>query len=187
MGAVGICEAPVVERLDDALAQAYQHFSRRVYVLCRYLLGSSDAARDATNEVFLRAQQAREQLHEGRPIEPWLLGIARNYSVDQLRRRSTEQRLFALPPENAPEPATGALSPLAELLASERKALFRRAMSRLSEQARKALELRYEGEMSYQAIAEALQISRNEVGVLLFRAKEQLRRVLQAERKEPIP
>jgi RNA polymerase sigma factor (sigma-70 family) len=171
---------------DDVLAQAYQHFSRRVYLLCRYLLGSSDAARDATNEVFLRAHQAREQLDEGRPVEGWLLRIARNYSVDQLRRRSTEHRIFSSSAENLPEPAAGGLSPLGELLALERKAAFRLALGQLAEQPRKALELRYARDMSYQAIAEDLGISRNEVGVLLFRAKEQLRRVLQAERKEPM-
>jgi RNA polymerase sigma-70 factor (ECF subfamily) len=171
---------------DDVLAQAYQHFSRRVYLLCRYLLGSSDAARDATNEVFLRAQQAKEQLDPGQPVEGWLLRTARNYSVDQLRRRGTEQRIFSSSAENLPEPAAGGTSPLAELLAIERKAAFRQALDQLAEQSRKALELRYEREMSYQAIAEDLGISRNEVGVLLFRAKEQLRRVLQAERKEPM-
>jgi RNA polymerase sigma-70 factor, ECF subfamily len=185
---VAICEAPMADSLDDeVLAQAYQQFSRRVYLLCRHLLGSSDAARDATNEVFLRAQQSRKQFQEERPVESWLLAIARNYSVDQLRRRSTEQRLFRSSGEDLPEPASAGPSPLAELLAIERKAQFRRAISQLEQQARKALELRYEGEMSYQAIAESLEISRNEVGVLLFRAKEQLRRILQSERKEPMP
>jgi RNA polymerase sigma factor (sigma-70 family) len=72
------------------------------------------------------------------------------------------------------------------LLAIERKAAFRRALDQLSGQPRQALELRYEREMSYQAIADDLGISRNEVGVLLFRAKEQLRRILQGERREPM-
>lgn len=171
---------------DDVLAQAYQQFSRRVYLLCRYLLGSSDAARDATNEVFLRAQQAKEQLDPGQPVGPWLLRTARNYSVDQLRRRSTEHRIFSSSAQDLPEPSAGGLSPLGELLAIERKAAFRHAVDQLPQQARKAIELRFEREMSYQAIAEDLGISRNEVGVLLFRAKEQLRRILQDERKEPM-
>src|SRR5262245_51885199 len=187
MGAVAICEGPMPNGLDDeVLAQAYQHFSRRVYVLCRYLLGSSDAARDATNEVFLRARQAKEQFNQDQPMEAWLLRIARNYSVDQLRRRSTEQRIFSSSAENLPEPAASGLSPLGELLAIERKAAFRRAVGQLSQQARKAIELRYERDMSYQAIAEDLGLNRNEVGILLFRAKEQLRRILQGERKEPM-
>ena len=187
MGALASCEAPMADSLDDdVLAQAYQHFSRRVYLLCRYLLGSSDAARDATNEVFLRAHQAREQLDQDQPVEGWLLRIARNYSVDQLRRRSTEQRIFSTSAENLPEPAAAGPSPLGELLAIERKAAFRRALDQLSGQPRQALELRYEREMSYQAIADDLGISRNEVGVLLFRAKEQLRRILQGERREPM-
>jgi RNA polymerase sigma-70 factor, ECF subfamily len=187
MEAVASCEAPMADSRDDeVLAQAYQHFSRRVYLLCRYLLGSSDAARDATNEVFLRAHQAKEQFNREQPVEGWLLSIARNYSVDQLRRRTTEQRVFSSSAESLPEPATAGLSPLGELLAIERKAAFRRALEQLSGQARKVIDLRYEREMSYQAIAEDLGVSRNEVGVLLFRAKEQLRRILQGERKEPM-
>jgi RNA polymerase sigma factor (sigma-70 family) len=171
---------------DDALAQAYQRFSWRVFVLCRHLLGSADAARDATNEVFLRAQKARKQFDQDRPVEGWLLGIARNYSVDQLRRRGTEQRLFSSSSaEDLPEPPAAGDSPLGKLLAKERTAAFRQALNRLSEPGRKALLLRYESEMSYQAIGDALGMSRSEVGVLIFRAKEQLRRIMQAARKEP--
>jgi RNA polymerase sigma factor (sigma-70 family) len=165
---------------DDALAQAYQRFSWRVFVLCRHLLGSAEAARDATNEVFLRAQQAKKQFDPSRPMEGWLLGIARNYSVDQLRRRGTEQRLFPSAGEEVPEPAAAGLSPLGDLLQRERTAVFRQALNGLGEQSRKALMLRYESELSYQEIADSLGVSRNEVGVLLFRAKEQLRRILQS-------
>src|SRR5262245_8517631 len=103
MGAVPNCEAVMADSLDDdVLVQAYQQFSRRVYLLCRHLLGSSDAARDATNEVFLRAHQSRTRFDEERPVESWLLAIARNYSVDQLRRRGTEQRLFRTSGEDLP-------------------------------------------------------------------------------------
>jgi RNA polymerase sigma-70 factor (ECF subfamily) len=187
MTAAAECEAPMAEAMDDeALAQAYQRFSWRVFVLCRHLLGSADAARDATNEVFLRAQQAKKQFDPSRPMEGWLMGIARNYSVDQLRRRGTEQRLFLSAEEEVLEPAAAGPSPLGDLLQKERTAAFRKALNGLGEQGRKALMLRYESEMSYEQIGEALGISRNEVGVLLFRAKEQLRRILQAGPRESL-
>jgi RNA polymerase sigma-70 factor (ECF subfamily) len=176
----------MAEMDDEALAQAYQRFSWRVFVLCRHLLGSAEAARDATNEVFLRAQQAKKNFDSSRPVEGWLLGIARNYSVDQLRRRGTERRLFPNAGEDAPEPAAVGPSPLGDLLDKERTAAFRQALNGLAEQSRRALMLRYENEMSYEEIGKALGISRNEVGVLLFRAKEQLRRMLQAGPREAL-
>jgi RNA polymerase sigma-70 factor (ECF subfamily) len=119
-------------------------------------------------------------------VEGWLMGNARNYWVDQLRRRGTEQRLFPSAGEELPEPAAAGPSPLGDLLQKERTAAFRKALNGLGEQGRKALMLRYESEMSYQQIGEALGISRNEVGVLLFRAKEQLRRILQAGPRESL-
>ena len=185
MGAVVACEAAMVDAFDDdSLVAAYQHFSWRIYALCRHLLGSQDAARDAAQEVFLRVQQAQRQFQGERPVENWLLSIARNYCLDQLRRRKTEQRLFAAGHENLPEPASAAPSALSRLLDREKKATFRQALERLPARSQKVLLLRYESELNYQAIAESLGVSRPEVGVLLFRAKEQLRRILQPAHKE---
>ena len=185
MGRAVACEAAMVEESDEqSLETAYRHFSWRIYGLCRHLLGSHEAAREAAQEVFLRVQQARQQLDQKRPAENWLLSIARNYCFDQLRRRKTEQRLFAPPADNFPEPASSAPSPLARLLAIEGKAAFRLALEKLPERSREILLLRYEREMDYQAISQMLGVSRSDVGVLIFRAKEQLRRILQPARKE---
>jgi len=75
-------------------------------------------------------------------------------------------------------------SPLGTLLAKEKKAAFREALNRLPHASREALLLRYERELDYAAIGEALGMSRNQVGVLIFRAKEELRRILNPARKE---
>jgi RNA polymerase sigma-70 factor, ECF subfamily len=185
MGPAVACEAEMVDESDEqSLETAYRHFSWRIYGLCRHLLGSHDAARDAAQEVFLRVQEARQQIDQKRPPENWLLSIARNYCLDQLRRRKTEQRLFSPAADNLPEPASSAPSPLVRLLAIESKAAFRLALERLPARSREILLLRYECGMSYQAISELLGISRSDVGVLIFRAKEQLRRILQPARKE---
>jgi RNA polymerase sigma-70 factor (ECF subfamily) len=174
----------VDESDEQSLETAYRHFSWRIYGLCRHLLGSQEAARDAAQEVFLRVQQARQQFDQKRPAENWLLSVARNYCLDQLRRRKTEHRLFSPASDNLPEPAATAPSALGRLLAIESKATLRMALERLPQRSREILLLRYERELGYQAISEALGVSRSEVGVLIFRAKEQLRRILQPARKE---
>jgi len=184
-GQVVTCETAMVDAINDGpLAAAYQHLSWRIYGLCRHLLGSHEAAREAAQEVFLRVQQAQERFDQARPPENWLLSIARNHCLDQLRRRQTEQRLFAASAEQAPEPVSHEPSPLGTLLAKEKKAAFREALNKLPHASREALLLRYERELDYAAIGEALGMSRNQVGVLIFRAKEELRRILNPARKE---
>ena len=66
-----------VETLTVAALQfeeAYKAHQQRVFNLCRYLLGSSDAAQDATHEVFLRAQRRYAIYDPSRPLSSWLAG-----------------------------------------------------------------------------------------------------------------
>src|SRR2546425_9509684 len=81
----------------EAFADVYRAFFPRVFGLCRRLLGSPEAAEDATSEVFLRAQRNLRGYDLGLPFAPWLFGIASHYCLDQLRRRRAEQRLFEAP------------------------------------------------------------------------------------------
>jgi RNA polymerase sigma factor (sigma-70 family) len=75
--------------------------------------------------------------------------------------------------------ATGrGLSPLTELLADEQRATLARALAALPERYRVPLALRYHAEMSYGEIASRLGVTREQVGIALFRAKERLRRAL---------
>jgi RNA polymerase sigma-70 factor (ECF subfamily) len=99
---------PLVEQnFEDQYEQHY----RRVFDLCRYLLNSFDAAEDATHEVFVRAYQKKATYDASRPVLNWLLGIARHYCIDILRRRAKDKRLFSPaisesfdPPSSEPGP-----------------------------------------------------------------------------------
>jgi len=165
---------------EDAFAELYRQHSPRVLRLCRHLLGSEDAARDATSEAFLRAQRAFDSYDRSRPVEHWLLAIAGNHCLDQLRRRQVERRLFLVQDAQEaelPEPPARTLSPLSQLLAREQKARLRSALEELPARSRAALVLRYDGELSYHEIAAAMGVPRSEVGVVIFRAKQQLRRL----------
>lgn len=164
----------------EAFADLYRNYYRRVFALCRHLLGSVEAAEDASSEVFLRIQRAMRAYDSARPFPSWLLGIASHYCVDLLRRRQVEGRLFEPGEVDVSDPAIPETAPLSELLANEQRAAVRAAVAALPDRLRLPLVLRYDNELSYQQIAEMLGLNRNLVATLIFRAKRELRRVLAA-------
>lgn len=171
----------------EAFAELYGRFSRRVFGLCRHLLGSPEEAEDATSEVFLRAQRAMSSYDRALPLPQWLLSIASHYCLDQLRRRRLERRVFAVEDGEPAEALALSPSPLSQLLTAERKAALSAALLALPERYRLVLVLRYENELAYDQIAGALGLTRNHVATLIFRAKKELRRALEPAQKEQTP
>lgn len=158
----------------------YHPQARRVLQTCRYLLGSPEEAEDAAQEVFLRARQRFEQYDRERPFASWILGVASHHCIDRLRRRGRETRLFgAEDVERLAAPARQP-GPLTELLARERGRQVRRAVAALPVKYRVPLVLAYFHDLGYAEIGEILGIERGHVAVLVFRARQQLRRVLSA-------
>lgn len=174
-------EAVVARALDgerEAFADLYHKFYRRVFGLCRYLLNSADAAEDATNEVFLRAQRAMNTYDRALPLSGWLLSIASHYCMDLLRRWRVESRLFDTLEGEPLDPEMPGVGPLGELLAAERSDRVRAAVADLPARFRVPLVLRYYGELSYDQIAGMTGLRRSQVAILIFRSKKELRRVL---------
>lgn len=163
---------------EAAFEQLYRDYRRRVFGLCRHLLGSVEAAEDATSDVFLRARKAMSTYDAALPIDRWLLSIASHLCIDQLRRRKVERRLFEPSQIDSPEPAGKTISPLAGLVTAEQQQRVRDAIEKLPGHYGLPLTLRYYNEMSYDQIAAALNLTRNNVATLIFRAKQELRRRL---------
>jgi RNA polymerase sigma-70 factor (ECF subfamily) len=69
-------------------------------------------------------------------------------------------------------------SPLGAVISKEERAKVRDAIARLPENYRVPLVLRYYSELSYEEIAQQLDVERNNVATLIFRAKQELRRRL---------
>jgi RNA polymerase sigma-70 factor (ECF subfamily) len=173
----------VVDRAErgdaEAFGELYQLLARRVRGLCLHLLGSREDAEDATSEVFLRMRAALGRYDRSVPLGAWLASIATNLCIDRLRRRGREGRLFE--PEPQPEPSGSEPSPLVELMAEEQRAALGQAIAGLPERYRVPLTLRYYGEMSYDEIAARLGLTREQVAINLFRAKQRLRQALAPE------
>ena len=65
----------------------YEKFKRPVHSYIYRLLGSHDDADDLTQEVFMRAYVAWNDLYDRDNLSSWLYRIATNLCIDQLRRR----------------------------------------------------------------------------------------------------
>jgi RNA polymerase sigma-70 factor (ECF subfamily) len=164
----------------EALGEIYRRYVRRVFGLCRYMLDSRESAEDATSEVFLRLQRSIENYDGSIPFPRWLLRVAGNQCIDALRRRQRRLKVFVEVEDGAAlvQAASSEPSPLGAVISTQERTQVRDTIARLPENYRVPLVLRYYGELSYDEIAQELGLERNHVAVLLFRAKQELRRRL---------
>lgn len=163
----------------QAYADLYEEFHPRVLRLCSHLLGSRDDAEDASNEVFARLPRAIETYNRALPFSHWLSGVTSHYCVDVLRKRQSEQRVFVPASPEWPDPAAKDQSPLEALLLNEEKDAVRTAIARLPERYRRPLVMRYYEDLSCDEIAHKLNLSLANVKTLIFRAKKELRSMLE--------
>jgi RNA polymerase sigma-70 factor (ECF subfamily) len=174
----------VIERAQsqdaEALGEIYRRYVRRVFGLCRYMLNSRESAEDATSEVFVKLQRSIESYDGSIPFPRWLLRVAGNQCIDALRRRQRGAKMFVEVEDGAAviEAASSDPSPLVALISTQERRQVRDTIAHLPENYRLPLVLRYYGELNYDEIAQELGLERNNVAVLIFRAKQELRRRL---------
>ena len=153
----------------------YKEYYVRVFGLCRRLLNSAVLAEDATQEAFMRAYRSFDKFDSDQPFWQWIASIANNYCVDLLRQRSRLTRLFSDEEAELELLESPDEQALTVLINAEDTSALNTAIARLPDKYRVPLVLAYFNDSSYDQIAEDLSISRNHVGVLLLRAKQQLR------------
>ena len=164
----------------EAMGEIYRCYSRRVFGLCRYMLDSRESAEDATSEVFLKLQRSIESYDGSTPFHRWLLRVTSNQCIDALRSRKRGRQVIVEGEEGAAVTEAVSLepSPLGAVLSAEERTKVREAIAGLPENYRMPLVLRYYGELSYDEIAQQLELKRDYVAALLFRAKQEMRRKL---------
>ena len=162
---------------SDAWGELYRQHAAAIFRFCRRVLPAKEDAEDATTEIFMKVRQKLGTYDSSRPFTAWLYKVASNHCWDTLRRRRIRQNLETgdvetLPLEH-PDP-----SQLERLQAEHTGKEVRTGLAKLPDRARMALVLRYYADMSYDEIADSLGVRRAFVGVLLLRARHQLRDAL---------
>lgn len=84
-------------REEAALAELYERLAPWVLGVAQRILGDADEADEVLSDVFVQVWRRIDQHDASRgPLTPWVLSIARNRSLDVLRRRGRWQRKAAL-------------------------------------------------------------------------------------------
>src|SRR5438309_11328572 len=77
---------------NTALAVLFDRHKSRLFGFLYHLVGDRAAAEDLVGETFLRVYRARNRYRSGAGFTPWLLVIARNLALGELRRRGVVNR-----------------------------------------------------------------------------------------------
>ena len=115
------------------------------------------------------------------PFRPWVSPVAGRHCIDKLRRRKRENGSCVDGADLNEVPDYSTLSPLSQILRREERREVREQLIRLPEKYKVPLVLRYYKQMSYSEIARALKRQIPAVRMMIFHAKEQLRRNLRRE------
>jgi RNA polymerase sigma factor (sigma-70 family) len=150
-----------------------------LYRAVRRLASDRGEAEAIVQEAWLKAWRALGRCDERRPLAPWLARIAVNVARDRWRK----DRTIDFADLGASVEDLRAQDPGPELKLERRLALERlgRGVERLRPEQRLVIALRYDAQMSYADMAEALGIPVNTVRTHLHRAKGALREWMEAE------
>jgi len=167
----------------SAFAELVERHQAVVFGTVLRLVRDGAVAADVSNRAFFRAYEHLDSFDESRPLRPWLARIAAREALNELRsrRRDADQTIGGEAAAIELEQVAGGPDPAEVLPRDERSAALRAAVDRLPETQRRAVVLRYFADLSYAEIAEATQQTVNNVGVILLRARERLRRALESQ------
>lgn len=143
----------------------------RVYNFFRYRVGDDQLAEDLTSTTFERAWAARDRYqHDRAAFSTWLLTIARHLAIDHYRTRREAVALDAL------DDLHGDDSPEALDDDHVERDRLSQLLTALPDRDRDLLALKYGAAMTNREIAALTDLSESNVGTILHRVIERLRR-----------
>lgn len=155
----------------------------RVFRLLYSIVGSRQEAEDLAQETFLKLHKHRFDAGRQHNVPAWLFKVATNLAYNTLRgEKRREQRQESagqamLRSGSAPDPAQVALR-------EAERATVRRVLAGLPERQARLLLLRHAG-LSYQELADALDVAPSSVGTMLARAHAAFEAAFQREAAGP--
>ncbi len=165
-----------MNQANDWVGRLAESHGRMVLAAAWRVLGRSDDAEDVLQEVFLRLLRMDPATLDVRDWGAYLRVAAVRAAIDQLRRNRQLRHVDPAALERVPDGADRSPTALAER--HERAELLRAALARLPEREATLFALRHFEELSYEEIAERLEIPVGRVGVALHRARKRLAALL---------
>jgi RNA polymerase sigma-70 factor, ECF subfamily len=163
-----------------AFTSLVDRYLMRVFRFCYSILKDRSLAEDAAQEAFLRLWQNAQKLDESGQVQGWILRIAHNICIDEIRRRKpeygVEETSSFLPPVAATQDVALQDGYVAQTL---QQALFK-----LPDRQRTALVLVYYNDVSNIEAADIMNVSVDALESLLARGKRGLHVLLSSDKQD---
>jgi RNA polymerase sigma-70 factor (ECF subfamily) len=177
--------------IEEAYEELIQRYQQPVYGIVYRLVGNEAETCDVVQEVFIKVFRGVGSFRGQSSLRTWIYRIAVNEAHNRCRWFARHGHHEVSLDADGGEPGRGldqaadpARSPFDQVVDHESQALIEQALARIRPVFRAALVLRDVENLSYEEIAEILQISLGTVKSRIVRGREALRREL-TERIDP--
>jgi RNA polymerase sigma factor (sigma-70 family) len=181
-------ELELIQQLRAGDEQAFKslvtNYQDLVYNTALGIVQNSADAEDVAQEVFIQVYRSIDQFKGDARLSTWIYRITTTKALDHIRSRKRKKRfafitsLFGPNDELVHEPVDFQ-HPGVALDRKEQAALLFQMINQLPENQKVAFTLHKTEELSYQEIADVMQLSVSAVESLLFRARQNLRKLLE--------
>ncbi len=166
---------------DHALGVLVTRYQQDIFRFCVHYVKDVERARDLTQETFVRVYTARDRFDATRSFRPWVLCIARNLCLNELKRKRTVHMESLEEYASSAREDNGELARSAQdnadhrLMDEERRSAVSNALDSLTEDAREIVVLRFFERMPAKEIAEIIGSTEGAVRTRLHRILKTLR------------
>ena len=169
---------------QKAYTKLLSRYRDSIYFMLLKMVGNKVDAEDLTIEAFGKAFRNIDLYSANYAFSTWLFKIASNNGIDFLRRK--KGKLVSMDQENDDEEngsrpivvSSNEPDPSESLIKSQTVETVRNVVEKLKPRYRKLVEMRYFQELSYEEIAEQLDMPIGTVKAQLFRSRELLYNIL---------
>ncbi|MCD6454778.1 MAG: sigma-70 family RNA polymerase sigma factor [Candidatus Aminicenantes bacterium] len=161
-------------------------YEKSLYNYIYRMTGDRELSLDLTQEAFLKSYLSIKDFNARYSFSTWLWRIAHNLVIDHFRKKKLNKVSFhaEVDGEDVEFDVPGnEKSPYEKMLNKERREIIMEALEKIPPEMKELIILRHFNELSYQEIAEVTGLPFHAVKSKLYRAREALRKRLEAYRE----
>jgi RNA polymerase sigma-70 factor (ECF subfamily) len=173
---------------QDAYKELMDKYQKPLYFHVLKMVRNHEQVEDLVQEAFMKAFNNLNSYNTNYAFSTWLYRITTNHTIDYLRKKKLNTTSINDPVKTRDGEMEIQISDEAEtdrdIIRKERKKIIHNAIDNLPKKYRRVIEMRHLQELSYQEIAEQLDLPLGTVKAHIFRAREMLYKELKDKREK---
>ncbi len=170
-----VAQKTVSAKNDSDFRKIYESAMQILFKVSYRIVGDEEAAEDLVHDALIKMHEKGLEFPSYDDAKYWLIRVVKNASLNYAKRKGRERRAYEkVLREDRRQMDSGETS----LLKQDTQQKVQEALEQLPENLRMVLVLREYGELNYKEIGRILGITEGNVKVRVFRAREQLSKLI---------